>query len=308
LGMLGSGQFASGFTLDKAKAEAALTKIAARMGSDTQTAAVGIIRIACASCANAIREITVEQGTDPRKLKLLAFGGAGPLLATQMARELAIPTVLVPPFAGNFSAWGLLGSDLVRSTARTQRIPLTGEGLQVMNRLIAGMFQELESRGQDQMSPRPGVPELRIGLRHTGGQEHHLMIAVPWKDGGLAWDSVAIERAFRDAYQKIFGVTLENEVEAIVMRAAVRTPLERKIKRSVGETASSPSAAPSHQVYSFARGTVLPTKTLYRNSLRADAAHKGPAIIYEDTATTFVDADYTYRLDETDCLVLRREE
>ena len=307
LGMLGNGRLASNVNLDRSKAEAALNKVAERMGSDTWAAAVGIIQIACSNCANAIREITVEQGVDPRTLKLLAFGGAGPLLATQMARELNIRTIVVPPFAGNFSAWGLLGSDLVRTAARTQLFTLTPESLKAMNGAIVSMFTELESRGEDRSFLEQGVRELGLGMRFTG-QEHSLTIPVPWRNGELAWGAVELERAFRDAYQKTFGITLDNTVEAIVLRTAIRKPLPRAIKRPSAGHPRSKEDPPTQSLYSFAQGCELRGATLSRSSLEMGVRHPGPAIIYEDTTTTYVDADFSYGLDSNGCVILTREE
>src|SRR5207302_648458 len=82
----------------------------------------GGLTIAAASMADAIREITVEQGRDPREAVLVAFGGAGPLFATLLADELDIDRVVVPRHAGNFSAWGLLGADVTRERSATRII------------------------------------------------------------------------------------------------------------------------------------------------------------------------------------------
>jgi N-methylhydantoinase A len=306
LGMLGNGHLASNVNLDRGKAEAALNTLAEPLKSDARAVAVGIIKIACSNCANAIREITVEQGIDPRELKILAFGGAGPLLATQMARELGIRTVIVPPFAGNFSAWGLLGSDLVRSSARTQLFTLTAENLERINAAIAAMFAELESRGEDRSFLEQGVRELGVGMRFAG-QEHSLTIPVPWKNGSMDSNGARLEQAFRDAYQKSFGITLENTVEVIVLRTAIRKALPRTIARPNANEPRSEGKLPAQVVYSFAQERELSAATLQRASLEVGKRHPGPAILYEDTTTTYVDADFSYGLDSNGCVVLTRE-
>ena len=79
--------------------------------------------------ADAIREITIEQGIDPRELKLLAFGGAGPLMSNLIAKELDIKEIIIPPFSGNFSAWGLLGADLLQMTAQTKILRLNEKSI-----------------------------------------------------------------------------------------------------------------------------------------------------------------------------------
>ncbi|MEJ1961295.1 MAG: hydantoinase/oxoprolinase family protein [Gammaproteobacteria bacterium] len=307
LGMLGSGRLASSVNLDRNKAEAALGKVADRLGIPTRALAVGIIEIACSSCANAIREITVEQGIDPRALKLLAFGGAGPLLATQIARELNIRTIVVPPFAGNFSAWGLLGSDLVRSSARTQLFTLASESLRALNTTVASMFAELEQRGEDRSFLDQGRRELALGMRFTG-QEHSLTIPVPWSKDGVGSSGTELDRVFRDTYRKTFGIALDNTVEIIVLRTAIRKPLLREIARPGAGDAHARDRLPSLPLHSFARSRELAGATLSRAFLKPGERHPGPAVIYEDTTTTYVDADFSYGIDTTGCLVLTREE
>jgi N-methylhydantoinase A len=305
LGMLGNGRLASNVTLDRSRAESALKKVAERLSSPPATVAVGIIQIACSNCANAIREITVERGVDPRSLKLLAFGGAGPLLATQIARELDIRTSVVPPFAGNFSAWGLLGSDLVRSSSRTQLFALTPKSLLAMNAAIGSMFAELESRGTDQSFLAQGVRELGLGMRFSG-QEHSLTISVPWQDGAVAPSARMLESTFRESYQRTFGITLDNAVEVIVLRTAIRKALPRTIVRGIS-TPPTQARLPTQPVYSFARAVELTATTVFRSSLEPEKRYPGPAIIYEDTTTTYVDADFSYGLDSNGCVVLTRE-
>src|SRR5690606_23677646 len=121
---------AAGIRLDIAKAEAAIAPVAAAIAQDIETTAAGVLRIASSAMANAMREISVDQGLDPRDMTLLPFGGAGPLMATLLAGELRMNRIVVPPLAGNFSAWGLLGADMIQSAARTSIIVLSDENLE----------------------------------------------------------------------------------------------------------------------------------------------------------------------------------
>ncbi|HZT54246.1 MAG TPA: hydantoinase/oxoprolinase family protein, partial [Gaiellaceae bacterium] len=111
LGMLGPGDLAGRLHLDADLARRALSPLRERLGFQAEEdVARGVVAIAIAQMADAIREITVEQGEDPRRAALIAFGGAGPLFGCLLARELGIQRILVPPHAGNFSALGLLSS------------------------------------------------------------------------------------------------------------------------------------------------------------------------------------------------------
>src|SRR4051812_18244139 len=140
LGMLGEGTLASGIRLDADRARAAMEPLAEQLGFEVQDVARGIMTIAAANMANAIREITVEQGVDPRQCTLAPFGGAGPLFGTLLARELEIREIVVPPFAGNFSAWGLLGADLPQTEARTRIMQLSEDSVGDAGRLLDELF------------------------------------------------------------------------------------------------------------------------------------------------------------------------
>ncbi|HUZ83138.1 MAG TPA: hydantoinase/oxoprolinase family protein, partial [Gaiellales bacterium] len=121
LGMLPAGDIAGGVRLSRELAGRALTRLAGRLGFATaEQAARGVIEITSAQMADAIRSITVERGRDPREAAVVAFGGAGPLFGTLLADELNARLLVVPPHAGNFSAWGLLGADLSRTASRTR--------------------------------------------------------------------------------------------------------------------------------------------------------------------------------------------
>jgi N-methylhydantoinase A len=308
LGMLGSGRLASDVCLRRDRAEAALEKVGRALGVSTRETAIGIIRIACSNMANAIREITIERGVDPRELKLLPFGGAGPMLATQMARELSIDAIIVPPFAGNFSAWGLLGSDLVRSASRTQRMALSEGDLRALDGLAQEMFGELERRG-DGGAFLDAARELALDMRFVG-QEHGLTVPVALEAGRRAQSGESLEAAFRDAYERNFSLTLGGPVEIIGVRAALRKPLARSSGHIIAQSLERrvPDPGEAHVLYSFALEREVAARALQRSSLSPGESHAGPAVIYEETATTYVDADFSYTLDAQGCLRLNREE
>src|SRR6185437_15643438 len=106
----------------------------------------GVMQIAAANMAGAIRAITIERGQDPRRARLMPFGGAGPLFGTLLASELDIREIVVPPYAGNFSAWGLIGSDLTQTAARTRITPLTVNAVPILDEILDELFGTLEER------------------------------------------------------------------------------------------------------------------------------------------------------------------
>src|SRR5205814_3823072 len=108
--------------VDAGKARAVVDALATRMGGalGVEALAEGIIRLAIARMTSAIREISIQRGYDPRDFTLIAFGGAGPMHALAMAEEIGIPRVLVPRHPGNFSALGVLASDIKHDDVRTR--------------------------------------------------------------------------------------------------------------------------------------------------------------------------------------------
>lgn len=289
LGMLGEGRLASGIALDREKAEQALGPLADKLGFTVDEVAQGIMTIAAANMASAIRAITIERGRDPREARLMPFGGAGPLFATLLARELDIRVLVVPPYAGNFSAWGLLGADLTQTSARTRITKLGGEAITVANEVLADLFADVEARSAE----RDGaVREIALDMRYAG-QEHTLTVEVPG-DGRIEIGAEEIGERFMAAYDQTFGHTMEEVVEIVAYRATVRTPLAvRAAERPM--VSSGNGSRGSIESWSFTRGERLPFAVLDRSEVD-ESGVSGPAIVLEETATTFLDADFAARL------------
>jgi N-methylhydantoinase A len=290
LGMLGEGELAAGIRLDRELARGAIAPLAEEIGLPIEDVARGILTIANASMADTIREITAEQGQDPRQATLMAFGGAGPVFATLLADELGIGRIVIPPYAGNFSAWGLLGADLTQALARTQILPLTGDGLAAARATLDELFAQLE--------PRAGSsPEVRFDIRYVG-QEHTLTIGVD-----ASADAETIRQVFTQEYERTFGHAMAEAAEIVALRAMRRTPLPRR-----GETrpaAQSNGRAPrTLDAHSFRRGESLPFALVDRSALAAGESLSGPAIVLEQTATTYLDAGNTALVDASGCLVI----
>ena len=186
LGMIPASQIAGDVPLVHELAERALARLAEPLGFDSVTeVACGVIRIVAAQMADAIRSVTIERGRDPREAALVVFGGAGPLFGTVLADELGVRTVIVPPYAGNFSAVGLLGADLARSASRTRVTRLSPEGLAEAATIAEQLFAELDSRGSGET--RRTLREVHMDIRFVG-QEHTLTVPVPAPRGIVASD------------------------------------------------------------------------------------------------------------------------
>jgi N-methylhydantoinase A len=255
--------------------------------------------------ANAIREITVEQGVDPRRTTLVAFGGAGPLFATLLARELELTKILIPPYAGNFSAWGLLGADLTQSAALTRITRLDNSAVDGLNGALSDLFDALVSRARD--AGAGTGREIGFDMRYVG-QEHTLTIGVPAERGRVAASVGEIHDLFTREYDRTFGHSMEEAVEIVSIRATLRTPLPRRAQERVLHVSPDGRHRTSFEAYSFTRGEPLDFAIVERTSLADGTEIEGPAIIIEDTATTYLDAGFTARQDESGSLFLTDEE
>ncbi|MCQ8278917.1 hydantoinase/oxoprolinase family protein [Acetobacteraceae bacterium KSS8] len=303
LGMLGRGELASGIHLDIGKAAGALAPVAAAIEQTVEQTAVGVMRIASSAMANAMREISFDQGLDPREMILLPFGGAGPLMATLLADELAIRNVVVPPLAGNFSAWGLLGADMVQSAARTKIVAFDTAAVGAIEAELARLFASIRGRSARPVGEQ--IASARLDLRYAG-QEHWLSVVVPY-DQGLAEPVEAIAARFRDEYARTFGNTLHDAIEVVSIRATLRVPLpRRRIEMPVPILSDGMTTQDTIDAYSFERNCRLPFSIIPRASISSDMS--GPAIVTEGTCTSYVDADWKIGLGSIGELRLTRKD
>jgi N-methylhydantoinase A len=308
LGMLARTTLASGLELDLVGARDALAGLGDELGLEPDDVARGVIQIAGASMAGAMRAVSIEVGQDPRDGALIAYGGAGPLFGTLLARELGIGTVVVPSHAGNFSAWGLLEQDMVRSAALTIVAPLGEAGLQKAEATLAQLFEQLRQRATN---PTGGefVHEAEFDLRYEG-QEYSLAVPVPIADGSFTETAEQIRARFADAYERTYGHGFEHGVTIVSVRAIERTLLPRPSAAPPGGAANGAvhagdAARPQRSgAYSFATEQWLEFEVLHRANLAPGSAFDGPAIVLEPTTTTYVDVGFAGRVDGSGALLL----
>lgn len=305
LGMLGEGVLASGIHLDREKAVAALRPLAEQLGFTVEDVARGVITIASANMANAIREITVEQGQDPRSASLLTFGGAGPLFATLLARELDISRMVIPLYAGNFSAWGLLGADLMQTAARTRILKLADPAVPEANGVFDDLFAILDARVGGESANGARSREVALDMRYVG-QEHTITVPIASNARGqLAASASGIREAFTREYDRTFGHTMDEQVEIVSLRAALRTPLPRRTEAFSPRPSVKADEQPTWDAYSFTEDRQLAFRIVDRAALTTDESILGPAIIVEETATTYLDSGFEARIHPSGVLFIK---
>ena len=306
LGMLGEGKLASGLQLNKSLAEKALNSVGSQIGMSAFDAAKGILKIGSANMADAIREITIEQGIDPRELKLLAFGGAGPLMSNLIANELDIKEIIVPPYSGNFSAWGLLGADLLQMNARTKILRLSDEAISECNDILKELFKELEQRQKIDFSTSSQIKEIALDMRWMG-QEHTITLKLEdEKDGNISMDTETLKNKFMEEYQKTFGSKLDTIIEIVSTRASLRVQLPRKSESGKIDEVGIEVSNSQIECYSFTEDKKIQFDLVARSKIVSKVS--GPLIIIESTAITYVDINYDVNKDSNGNLILVNRE
>jgi N-methylhydantoinase A len=304
LGRVDGRSFAGGsIALDVDAARAAVARLGGELGLEATELAEGICDVANAKMAQAIRTLTVEKGIEPRDFALVAFGGAGPMHAVFLARELGIAEVLVPRFPGAFSAWGMLESEVRKDTSRAYFAPLA----EVDRDDLAALLAEHEAAGlaglaDEGIEPSAGRVEHALDLRYTG-QEYSLTIGLDGagepREAGFAEGLAA---RFHDAHRIRFGHANPGApVEAVVVRSTALGDLGRAEPAPLENGAGRP--APERRSVVFDR-TIHDAAAIHRDDLGRGAIVDGPAVISEQTATTVVPPGARLRVDAIGTLVV----
>jgi N-methylhydantoinase A len=289
LGRLGADRFLGGeMPLDLPAAKKALTeKVAAPLGIDPIEAAEGILRIATTKMAHVVRWVTTERGLDAADFALVAYGGAGPLHAAAVARELSIGTVVIPRAPGHFSACGMLVADLRRDFVNTWFKPLAEASFAEME----AIFAEMERQGRETVGrgqTLSGVEVRRSADMRYVGQEHAVTVELPI---GLfrSEDRAGIKALFDAVHQTRYGFSVANEkAEIVSLRSAVVGQLAKPPFEHIAKGSAEPGAAAfrgKRPVY-FASTGFVDTPTYDRPVLKAGNRIAGPALIEEHASTT----------------------
>jgi N-methylhydantoinase A len=286
--------------------EAILTHCGRPLGLDPLQAASGIVEIANAHMTAAVRLISVQRGYDPRDFVLVAFGGAGPLHANALARELGIPTVLIPPSPGIASALGMLMTDLTHEFVATRRqllAALDPAGL-------VALFSDYEAQGASRLA-REGVDPSQQRLIRTldlryRGQSHELTVTVP--AGALTpQDMARTLEQFHAAHTRAYGYAArEDPVELVNVRlTAVGVSAKPQLKALAHGTGDVRQAVKGSRPVWFAEISGFAScPVIDRHGLRDGDRIAGPAVIEELDSTTVVHPGYEVRVDQFGNLLL----
>jgi N-methylhydantoinase A len=293
LGRLGADRFLGGeMRLDLAAAERALAeRVASPLGLDLPAAADGILRIATTKMSHMVRWVTTERGLDAADFTLIAYGGAGPLHAAMVARELRIAKAVIPRAPGHFSAYGMLVADLRRDFVKTWFTPLADASFAAMEAIYAEMEQRGRAAVRRSEVAVTGVAVQRAADMRYVGQEHAVTVELA-ADRFVAEDRDAIKRRFDAVHERRYGYSAPGEKAEIVSLRSAITGLMRKPKfEPIAAGGSEPpdeAFRGTRAVYFAEAGRRVDTPTYDRGALLARNRIAGPALIEEYASTTVV--------------------
>ena len=275
--------------IDRDRAERAIAdKIAKPLGIDVMTAAAGIHRVANATMQRAIRSVSIERGRDPRDFTLMAFGGNGPVHAAGLASELDIQRIVVPPWAGVFSAIGLLTSDVEQLYSRSLVARLSRLDVGVAENIL----QAMEERARREFAVE-GFAGESLSLERFADLRYRQQISeimLPLPDRPLvASDVDELAEALHREHAATFGYdTRDMEVEVVALKLRARG-LRDRASASIdwSRAPMARHAGKVRPVYFGPQHGILRTPVIGRGDV-SDSPTKGPLIIQEYDSTTVV--------------------
>jgi N-methylhydantoinase A len=284
-------------------------RIARPMGMAVEEAADGMLHVANANMTDALRLVTVRHGRDPRDFALVAFGGAGPLHAAELASQASISRIIVPRYPGIASALGTLHVDYRHDLLRS----VLKRDTDVDSSQLQSLFDELEREAAALLEGEGVPPESRklervLDMRYYG-QSPYLQIPVP--ESTLEVDAVSrLVAAFNQAHLREAGYVMPREItEVEIVNARVialgltETP---ELAPEGGAGTAGDAYAGSRPVFFHDAGKFVDTAAYDRNQLRPTAIVEGPAIIEQLDSTTLIPPGWTAEVDRYLNLVLSR--
>ena len=297
LGRLDPERFEVELAVDRDAVDSAIeTAVGNPLNRSTEAAAQGILDVANANMERALRVMSIERGHDPRDLALVAFGGAGPLHAVELARALSIPTVIVPRVAGVLSALGLLVGDRIRDYSTTRIRPWAAVDPASLGEQIA----EFAATGRDEIDGPVSI-EPAVDLRYRG---QSFSLTVPLSEMPDEEDLSRIAEGFHDRHRERYGHASPDEpLELATIRVRARgrvDPPSLEWHRRDGTVAD---ARREIRDVRF-DGEGYETVVYSRNRLPVEAEITGPALVEGSDTTTVLPPGTEASIDDVGNLIV----
>jgi N-methylhydantoinase A len=290
---LNAGRFLSGrMGLDPALSEAAIkVKIGDPIGLSVADAALGIAKIADASMSLAVRTVSVERGCDPRDTAMIAFGGAGPLHAVAIAREIFIPRVIIPRYPGNFSALGMLLAPWRQDFVRT----FVGDLAHIDEAAAQAAFDELHIAGNERIASegfKSGDTDMQFAadLRYRG-QEHTIPVPLDGAKDLIGGGSETLRQTFDRLHERRYGHAAPDEsIQIVNLRLTLRAIGADTSFDWMSEIYRPEDAQPdqTRDVIFDDPASPVTSRIVWRPGLAPGTVIEGPAVIEEPNSTTLI--------------------
>jgi N-methylhydantoinase A len=305
LGRIVSEQFLGGrMTIEPELSFEAIKRVARGFGGDAQRAAEAVLRVANTNMEGALRKVSVERGYDPRAVTLVAFGGAGPLHACELAAALQIPRVVVPPHPGVLSAFGMATAPVVKEMSAAVMIAFGGEANVVGAHDDAPLRETrdaLEARGREEMNTEGFateglVVETFLEMRYAG-QSYELSVPVESLEPG------EFVPRFHDAHRERYGhADASRAVEVVTMRVRLVLPAVVENRKTKSEKRVVTAGHKTREVW-FG-GEEIKAAVYDREGLKPGGTFEGPALVVQMDSTTVVPPGWRAQVDGAMNLIL----
>ena len=292
LGVMDSERIIGGtLSLDIEAARAVIATLAEAMQMSLEAAALGIVRVANSAMIRALRRITVERGIEGRACSLLAYGGAGPMHAVEVARGFGISSVVVPAHSGVFSALGCVRAEMSYAQQRSLRMAVGQWDRAVLAEARQSLRERLSAPLKQAGYTEHEMRVTEIAAIRYSGQSYAIEITAPTFD-----DPDQLGREFLDRHQALYGFASDEPWELVSIRQHVSIP------RSGSESAACEASSVVHAPLKisdcfFNAGESTQTPRYDRCTLATDLRIPGPAIIEDDWSTVLIPPGASCRVD-----------
>ena len=298
---------ADGLTLNIDKARDAIEdRIAKPLDLSVDQAAAGIAEMADTRAADVVRQLTAARGRDPRDSVLVVFGGAGPLHAARILADLGMPEAVIPPVAGNFSAFGLLCTDLGQDAARTQVMQTAAADPSSVEQIYQELAELVITRLEAQGAPADRIVVSRTVDMRYAGQLHEVNVRMP--DSTLTPREIeTAEAAFHQGHLREYAYESEGETtEMVTFRVRAVWRVRRPKLQEIEAGSLDQALKKRRQVYFYELGRRVECPVYQREKLGKGCSIDGPAIVEEMSSTTLVPPSFRASVDQYGKLRLKR--
>ncbi len=292
LGRLNPGRFLGGeMGLDVSAAAAAFDRgVGTQLGLSPEQAALAVVNIAVNIMGLAVRSVSIERGVDPRDCALIAFGGAGPLHACAVARELKIPRVIVPMLPGHFSALGMLLADIRHELVRTIYSTTDDVSADVLTGVANEMSDDVTSMLSSELIAKQDQDiELFLDLRYRG-QEFTIRTPCGAAELRSRADLEKVRQRFDELHELRFGHSSSGSTVEIVNVRVVGIGRRERIRPTISATAGEPVVTKRRVIAGIGSQAVAKDWNIYqREQLPVGYEVRGPAVVEEYASTIVLD-------------------